>query len=359
MQDHVVHRSLQVADVDPEPGAGVALRVEVDDEHPVAEVGQAGAEVHGRGRLAHAALLVGDREDAGERAGERRRLVGRHRPRRRARPRRRHEDRLAGGVASDVRQIRCAGEGTGRRRCVRGRALGGRRGPKGLQLVVRQGGIVGRFRLLRGALAAVARVASSEPLEDRPPPGGQIIRRVAHRRILPAGRPGRKDPAPCSTWNPRPLVRRCSTWNTVRRAAAWPGARRGGGRSRDTSATLAQRLDRGRRGRTRRRSPGRGAPARPPASGRDRAPGARSRRAARRRANSGAAHSAVTAGEPKLRATTAAAVPRSGPCADHLRPTLDHGRTERQGLDGLLEEPAALARWHRGARPRDRAGRRR
>ena len=50
----------------PEPRAGVALRVEVDDEHPVAEVGQAGAEVHrGRG-LAHAALLVGDGHDPGQ-----------------------------------------------------------------------------------------------------------------------------------------------------------------------------------------------------------------------------------------------------------------------------------------------------
>ena len=72
VEDHVVHRAVQVPDVDAEAGAGVALRVEVDDEHPVAEVGQAGPEVHGRGGLADAALLVGDGQDPGERPGERR-----------------------------------------------------------------------------------------------------------------------------------------------------------------------------------------------------------------------------------------------------------------------------------------------
>ena len=74
MQDHVVHRRLEVADVDAEAGAGVALRVEVDDQHPVAEVGQAGPEVHRGGGLADAALLVGDGHDPGQRT--RRRAVG-------------------------------------------------------------------------------------------------------------------------------------------------------------------------------------------------------------------------------------------------------------------------------------------
>ena len=40
VQHDVVHRPLEVADVDAEAGAGVALRIEVDDEGPVAEVGQ-------------------------------------------------------------------------------------------------------------------------------------------------------------------------------------------------------------------------------------------------------------------------------------------------------------------------------
>ena len=83
--DHVVDRRLQVPGVDPEPGGGVALRVEVDDQHPVAELGQRSAEVHRGGRLADPTLLVRDRDDprqlvrpAARRRSRRRRL----RPRR-------------------------------------------------------------------------------------------------------------------------------------------------------------------------------------------------------------------------------------------------------------------------------------
>ena len=47
----------------PEAGRGVALRVEVDHQHPVAERRQRGAEVDRGGRLADAALLVGDGDD--------------------------------------------------------------------------------------------------------------------------------------------------------------------------------------------------------------------------------------------------------------------------------------------------------
>ena len=54
----------------PRPGAGVALRIEVDDQDPVAEVGQAGAQVDRGGGLAHAALLVGHGHDPGQRPGE-------------------------------------------------------------------------------------------------------------------------------------------------------------------------------------------------------------------------------------------------------------------------------------------------
>jgi hypothetical protein len=43
-----------------ETGGGVALRVEVDDEYPVAMQRQGDREVHGRGRLTDAALLVCD-----------------------------------------------------------------------------------------------------------------------------------------------------------------------------------------------------------------------------------------------------------------------------------------------------------
>ena len=53
---------------DADAGRGVALRVEVEDQHLLADGGQRGAEVDGGGGLADAALLVGDGKDA-ERAG--------------------------------------------------------------------------------------------------------------------------------------------------------------------------------------------------------------------------------------------------------------------------------------------------
>ncbi len=52
----------------PETGRGVALGIEVDDEHPVAELGQAGGQVDRRRRLADPALLVGDGEHPGKRS---------------------------------------------------------------------------------------------------------------------------------------------------------------------------------------------------------------------------------------------------------------------------------------------------
>ena len=43
VHDHVVDRALDVAVADPEPGRRVALRVEVDHQHPVADLGERGA----------------------------------------------------------------------------------------------------------------------------------------------------------------------------------------------------------------------------------------------------------------------------------------------------------------------------
>ena len=61
---HVIGRAVAVAAVDAEPGRGIALRIEIDDQHALADRGQRGAEIdRGRG-LAHAALLVGERQDA-------------------------------------------------------------------------------------------------------------------------------------------------------------------------------------------------------------------------------------------------------------------------------------------------------
>jgi hypothetical protein len=61
MQD-LVHRDLLVGGVHVHVHRQVALRVEVADQHAAPEARQAGAEVHGRGGLAHPALLVDDRD---------------------------------------------------------------------------------------------------------------------------------------------------------------------------------------------------------------------------------------------------------------------------------------------------------
>ena len=50
--------------VDAEPGAGIALRIEIDDEHALADGRERGAEIDGGGGLADAAFLVGEGENA-------------------------------------------------------------------------------------------------------------------------------------------------------------------------------------------------------------------------------------------------------------------------------------------------------
>jgi hypothetical protein len=65
--------------LDPESRRGVALRVEIDDEHAGAGLRERRREVHRRRGLADAALLVGDREDAGA-LREGKRLLGEGEP---------------------------------------------------------------------------------------------------------------------------------------------------------------------------------------------------------------------------------------------------------------------------------------
>src|SRR5262249_27347773 len=64
---------LEVPRVHADAGGGVALRIEIDDQDPVVELGQPGTEVDGGRGLADAALLVGDGESPGEWVGSRRR----------------------------------------------------------------------------------------------------------------------------------------------------------------------------------------------------------------------------------------------------------------------------------------------
>ena len=59
----VARRAARLA-IDAEAGRGVALRVEIDDEHAFADRGERGAEIDRRRRLADPALLVGENQDA-------------------------------------------------------------------------------------------------------------------------------------------------------------------------------------------------------------------------------------------------------------------------------------------------------
>ena len=72
LDQHVVDRRHLGVVLDAEGGGGVALRVEVDDEHLQPLQGQRRREVDRGGGLADAALLVGHRQDPGLRRGRQR-----------------------------------------------------------------------------------------------------------------------------------------------------------------------------------------------------------------------------------------------------------------------------------------------
>ena len=62
---HVIGRAVAVAAVDAETGRGIALRIEIDDQHALADRRERGAEIDRRRGLADAALLVGERRTRG------------------------------------------------------------------------------------------------------------------------------------------------------------------------------------------------------------------------------------------------------------------------------------------------------
>src|SRR5947207_4511692 len=61
---HVVGRAAPVATVDAKASGGVALRIEVDDQHALADRRECGTEIDGGGGLAYTALLVRQCQDA-------------------------------------------------------------------------------------------------------------------------------------------------------------------------------------------------------------------------------------------------------------------------------------------------------
>ena len=167
VHDHVVDRALDVAVADPEPGGRVALRVEVDHQDPVADLRERGAEVDGGGRLADAALLVGDRDDPGQASSSRRA------PRRRP-----------GGSPRLGSRLGAVGVASGRRRRRRPRAS---RRPRRPSVGSRRGSPASPFR--------------REPLQSTPAPPplrSRVDLRAASAGLLP----GHAEPAP-----PRTAVR--------------------------------------------------------------------------------------------------------------------------------------------------------
>ncbi len=58
--DHVIHRELEVPGIDTQTGRRIPLGIQIDDEHPVADLSQGRAEVDRRRGLPDATLLVGD-----------------------------------------------------------------------------------------------------------------------------------------------------------------------------------------------------------------------------------------------------------------------------------------------------------
>jgi hypothetical protein len=63
VDEDVVHRALDRVRVQALAHRQVALRIEVDGKHLVALLGERDREIQRRGRLRHAAFLVGERDD--------------------------------------------------------------------------------------------------------------------------------------------------------------------------------------------------------------------------------------------------------------------------------------------------------
>ena len=65
----VIGRNLAIGARNAEAGRGIALRIEIDDQHALADGGQRRGEIDRGGGLAHAALLVGESQDTGRQIG--------------------------------------------------------------------------------------------------------------------------------------------------------------------------------------------------------------------------------------------------------------------------------------------------
>ena len=66
--ENMIRRFLPLATVYAETRAGIALRIEIDDQDPFADGGECCSEVYGRRGLAHPALLVSNGKNARSRS---------------------------------------------------------------------------------------------------------------------------------------------------------------------------------------------------------------------------------------------------------------------------------------------------
>ncbi len=75
---HMIGRFLRRPAGNAETGAGIALRIEIDDQHRLADRRQRRTEIDGGRGLADPALLVGDRENPGAGRARERQIMLRH-----------------------------------------------------------------------------------------------------------------------------------------------------------------------------------------------------------------------------------------------------------------------------------------
>ncbi|MNF08886.1 hypothetical protein D3C80_2094140 [compost metagenome] len=66
-EQHVIHREFQTALVHARTHGGIALGVHVDEQHALADLGQARRQVHTGGGLADATFLIGNTKYLGHR----------------------------------------------------------------------------------------------------------------------------------------------------------------------------------------------------------------------------------------------------------------------------------------------------
>ena len=72
---YIIGGNLALVAANAEAGAGIALRIEIDNQHALANGGKRGAEIDGGGRFSDAAFLVGNDEDAWTIRGRKKRPV--------------------------------------------------------------------------------------------------------------------------------------------------------------------------------------------------------------------------------------------------------------------------------------------